>query len=50
MALNSIIGICIAIPLALFLVYLGGRMFGLGFATSVKQLKHKQETKSGTRQ
>jgi len=51
MVLNYYVAICIALPLILFAIYLCGRIFGLGFAASMRQLKQqKQETKSGTRQ
>ncbi len=51
MGLEYIIGIPIATIVAVFGVYLCGRIFGLGFSASLKQANTtKQETKSGTRQ
>lgn len=47
MGLEHVIIIPIGLFLALFGVYLCGRMFGLGFKASLKQTK---ETKHGTRQ
>jgi len=51
MELSYILGALVALPVAAFVVYLCGRIFGLGFAASLKQVNTtKQETKRGTRQ
>lgn len=43
MEVNTAIGLLIATPVALFFVYLIGRLFGLGFATSIKQVNKERK-------